>query len=50
MTISELVEWLEDVRKESGDIDVYYASLSHFFKVEPQVRETGAERFILVNP
>lgn len=49
MKISELVEYLEDVRAREGDLRVVWDSLSHCFEVDPRVRGEKKNKQVVVN-
>lgn len=49
MKISELEKWLTDTKKEHGDIDVCWESISHTFPVDPDVRGEGDRKKVIVN-
>lgn len=47
-TISELIEQLQEIRKQHGNIPARVQSLTHMFLVEPVVRE-GPVKYVLLN-
>lgn len=52
MKISELIEQLEKLKKEHGDIKVVVQSLSHAWAPEPEIRPHGSKKpeYVLLNP
>jgi hypothetical protein len=51
MKISELVDKLEKMKKEHGDINVVVQTLSHAWAPEPELRPfKGKPEYVLLNP
>ncbi len=51
MKISELIQELEDLKKQHGDVKVEVQSLTHHWAPEPVVRDDGfGRKYILLNP
>ena len=51
MKISQLVELLEKLKKQHGDIPVKCQSLSHYWEPEPEIRgQLPQSKYILLNP
>lgn len=51
MTISELIQKLDALKKKHGDIEVKVQTLSHLWEPEPETRPFGRKaEFVLLNP
>ena len=49
MKISELVKMLEKLKEKHGDLDVWTETLSHRWAPDPDVRNSGDRKFVVLN-